>query len=93
VVPVQVPVQYIHCFATQVHGPNEDPFPIVDINSTFGEVVDYGRRTLAGEILAMDMAVKNITDSYQKAGLWKDTVLVFSVRLLLMSARCYPGAT
>ena len=61
-----------------VHGPNEDPNPIVDVNETFSEVVAMDRRIFAGEVLAMDMAVKNITDSFTKAGLWKDTVLIFS---------------
>ena len=61
-----------------VHGPNEDPNPIVDVNATFGEVVAMDRRIFAGEVLAMDMAVANITAAYKKAGLWKDTVLVFS---------------
>jgi hypothetical protein len=28
-------------------------------------------------VLAMDMAVANVTASYEKAGLWGDTVLVF----------------
>jgi arylsulfatase B len=33
---------------------------------------------MQGEVLAMDMAVANITDSYKRHGLWEDTVLVFS---------------
>ena len=55
-----------------------DPFPMVDVNDTFGEVVAYDRRIFAGEVLAMDMAVANITAAYKRNGLWKDTVLVFS---------------
>ena len=31
-----------------------------------------------GEVLAMDMAVANITAAYKRNGLWEDTVLVFS---------------
>ena len=30
-----------------VHGPNEDPWPLVDVNETFGEVVAYDRRIFA----------------------------------------------
>ena len=62
------------CFS----GPNEDPFPLVDVNKTFPEIVDYGRRIFAGMVLALDMAVANITKSYKQAGLWQDTVVVFS---------------
>ena len=61
-----------------VHGPNEDPYPVVDVNETFPEIVDPARKIFAGMVLALDKAVENITSAYKAAGLWKDTVTVFS---------------
>lgn len=38
---------FIYMALHSVHGPNEDPFPLVDVNDTFGEVVAYDRRIFA----------------------------------------------
>lgn len=67
---------FVYMALHSVHGPNEDPFPIVDVNETFPEIVDYPRRIFAGMVLALDKAVENITNAYKNAGLWQDTVTV-----------------
>ena len=67
---------FVYMALHSVHGPNEDPFPIVDVNETFPEIVDYERRIFAGMVLALDEAVENITNAYKKEGLWRDTVTV-----------------
>ena len=51
---------------------------VSQVNATFPEIEDPGRRIYAGMVLALDQAVSNITESYQKHGLWDDTVLIFS---------------
>ena len=33
-----------------VHGPNEDPYPVVDVNETFPEIVDPARKIFAGMV-------------------------------------------
>ena len=38
---------FIYMALHSVHGPNEDPWPLVDVNETFGEVVAYDRRIFA----------------------------------------------
>ena len=65
---------FVYVALHSVHGPNEDPFPLVDVNASFPEIVDYERRIFAGMVLALDMAVANITRAFERAGLWRDTV-------------------
>ena len=36
------------------------------------------RYKFAGMVTGLDRAVKNITDSFRKYGLWEDTVLIFT---------------
>ena len=69
---------FVYLALHSVHGPNEDPYPLVDVNATFPEIVAYDRRIFAGMVLALDMAVANVTQAYKAAGLWADTVVVFS---------------
>ena len=62
-----------------VHNPYDvPPLSTVDINKTFPEIVDYTRRIYAGMLYAMDVAVGRVEDIYKQAGLWDDTVLVFT---------------
>lgn len=51
---------------------------LLDINATFPEIVDYTRRIYAGMVSLLDSAVGNITSAMQHAGLWDDTLLVFT---------------
>ena len=59
-----------------VHAPLEAPQHYIDAyNKT---IKDKSRRKYAGMVSAMDEAVRNIVDSFVKAGLWNDTLLVFT---------------
>jgi len=51
---------------------------LIDINATFPEIVDFERRTYAGMVSLLDSAVANVTDAMENAGLWNDTILVFT---------------
>ena len=65
---------FIYVALHSVHGPNEDPFPLINVNATFPQIIEYERRIFAGMVLALDMAVANITHAFEQAGLWRDTV-------------------
>eukprot|EP01065_Artemidia_motanka_P007369 TRINITY_DN1365_c0_g1_i1.p1 TRINITY_DN1365_c0_g1~~TRINITY_DN1365_c0_g1_i1.p1 ORF type:complete len:628 (+),score=148.49 TRINITY_DN1365_c0_g1_i1:51-1934(+) len=62
-----------------VHNPYEAPPPsIVDVNATYPEIEVYGRRVYAGMVQALDSAVANVTESFKSAGLWDNTLMVFT---------------
>ena len=42
-----------------VHGPNEDPYPVVDVNETFPEIVDPARKIFAGMVRPKMFVFKN----------------------------------
>jgi arylsulfatase B/arylsulfatase I/J len=42
------------------------------------QIQDIDRRTYAGMVGALDDAVKNITEALKKAGMWNNTVLLFT---------------
>ena len=58
-----------------VHGPLEAPQSYID---KYAHIADKKRRTYAAMVTALDDAVGQIVDAYKAAGLWDDTVLVFS---------------
>lgn len=51
---------------------------VIDINATFPEIVDYDRRIYAGMVVMLDRAVAQVTSAFKDAGLWQDTVLIFT---------------
>jgi len=62
-----------------VHNPYDVPPPsIVDVNATFPAVVEYDRRIYAGMVKALDLAVDAVVSAWKRAGLWGDTVLIFT---------------
>ena len=65
-----------------VHNPYDDPtasgIPGTDVNKSFPEIADGTRRIYAGMVAALDKAVREVEEAYKSAGLWDDTVLIFT---------------
>ena len=65
-----------------VHNPYEDPIdsgvPGTDVNETFPEIVNPTRRIYAGMVAALDAGVAEVENAYKAAGMWDDTVTIFS---------------
>eukprot|EP00051_Salpingoeca_urceolata_P005613 m.74920 g.74920 ORF g.74920 m.74920 type:complete len:551 (+) comp14460_c0_seq5:510-2162(+) len=63
-----------------VHNPYDVPPPslVGNVNETYKAIVDYERRIYAGMLTALDIGVGNVTDAFKRAGLWDDTVFVFT---------------
>ena len=58
-----------------MHRPLQAPQRYVDM---FNHIVDDNRRKYAAMAYIMDEGVKNVTDTLKKAGMWDNTVLIFS---------------
>eukprot|EP01062_Namystynia_karyoxenos_P083232 TRINITY_DN9530_c0_g1_i1.p1 TRINITY_DN9530_c0_g1~~TRINITY_DN9530_c0_g1_i1.p1 ORF type:complete len:635 (+),score=161.64 TRINITY_DN9530_c0_g1_i1:86-1990(+) len=70
---------FLYLAFQNVHNPYDVPPPsVVDVNASYPEIAEYGRRVYAGMVFALDLALGNVTAAFQSAGLWDDTVLVFT---------------
>ena len=65
-----------------VHNPYDDPInsgvPGTDVNETYPEIVDQTRRIYAGMVTALDAGVAQVEQAFKDAGIWDDTVTVFT---------------
>ena len=75
---------FIYMAFHSVHGPNEDAFPLIDVNETFAEIVDYDRRVFAGMVSMLDQAVANITEGRDPRPLCPATPVTVTAILLQM---------
>ena len=66
---------FIYMPFQSVHGPLQAPQSFINL---YPASLDKSRRTYAGMVSALDAAVGRLEDIYTKAGLWNDTVLVFT---------------
>ena len=67
---------YLYLPFQAVHAPLEVPQRYIDM---YLHIQDQKRRTFAGMVTAMDEAIGNITATFQKHGLWENTLMIFTV--------------
>ena len=79
---VPPPPLFLYLAFQSVHNPYDDPIasgvPGTDVNRSFPEIVDPTRRIYAGMVAALDAGVAEVVDAYKAAGLWDNTVTVFT---------------
>ena len=63
-------------FALQaVHGPIQAPERYIDI---YRNIINHKRRDISAMITAMDDAIGDVVQAYKDAGLWENTIVIFS---------------
>lgn len=70
------------------YGLNQAPQWYVDM---YADVADPARRNLSAMITVMDEAAGNVTAALQTAGMWKDTIFIFSTDVSPLSELPLPA--
>jgi arylsulfatase A-like enzyme len=73
--PPRMQPLFLYMAMQSVHEPLQAPAQYVD---AYAQIGDERRRTVAAMVTAMDDAIGMAVDGWKKAGLWNDTILVFS---------------
>ena len=66
---------FVYMAFQSVHGPLQAPEKYIDL---YPESMEKGRRTYAGMVSALDAAVAELERIYKDAGIWNETVMVFT---------------
>ncbi|XP_015747345.1 PREDICTED: arylsulfatase B-like, partial [Acropora digitifera] len=66
---------FLYMAFQNVHAPLQAPKKYTD---KYSFIKDRARRTYAGMVDSMDEAIGNITEAMKEAGLWEDTLVIFS---------------
>ena len=66
---------FLYIALQSVHGPLQVPEKYI---KPYLHIKNENRRIYAGMVAAMDEAIKNITEHLKKAGMWDDTLFIFS---------------
>jgi arylsulfatase A-like enzyme len=73
---------FVYLAFQSVHIPYDDPtasgIPGTNVNESYPEIVDYTRRIYAGMVAALDDGVARVEKAYKDAGMWEETVMIFS---------------
>eukprot|EP00054_Salpingoeca_dolichothecata_P018758 m.115719 g.115719 ORF g.115719 m.115719 type:complete len:581 (+) comp22999_c0_seq2:358-2100(+) len=67
---------FLYMAFQSVHNPYD--VPPMDVNATFPNITNYDRRIYAGMVSELDKAVASLKQSFEAAGLWDDTLVIFS---------------
>ena len=67
---------FLYLAMQNVHNPYD--VPPIDVNHTYPEILEYERRVYAGMVAELDTAVANVTAAFEQAGLWQDTLFIFT---------------
>ena len=66
---------FMYIALQSVHAPLQVPDQYI---KSYLHIQDKNRRTYAGMVAALDEAIKNITEHLQSAGMWDNTLFIFS---------------
>ena len=77
---------FVYMALHSVHGPNEDPFPIVDVNKTFPKIVTFEIHHLNTNFLVFDTKYLVFDTKYL---IFDAKLLVFDAKVLVFDTKCF----